>query len=186
MLPKRVIACGTMAGLAPRVEAGDAWRTLHTPEQLKEWDELAAGDLDALIPEFEGAVQMFRRITVKRLRGLGGPADARALANDVEVAVDKPLVRSMRRSVANGYFGFLDDNLAQVRDWGFRVGDIRVPVVIRQGALDRLVPAANGRWLAAAIPGATGVFLDDAGHGSVALPWKDVVDDLVKAARDFG
>jgi pimeloyl-ACP methyl ester carboxylesterase len=186
LLPERVLACGSMAGISPRIEAGAEWRTFPTPEQLKDWDELAAGDLDQLVPDFEGAVGMFSHITVKGLRRLGGPADARALANDVVTAVDEPLVRSMRRSVASGYFGFLDDNLAQAHDWGFRVADIRVPVVIRHGALDRLVPAAHGRWLASAIPGARGVFLDDAGHGSIALPWSDVVDELVEAARLAG
>ena len=89
----------------------------------------------------------------------------------------------MRRAVSRGYAGFLDDNLAQVRDWGFRVADIRVPVVVRQGALDRLVKIEQGRWLAATIRGARGVFLDDAGHGSIALPWSDVIADLLAAAR---
>ena len=89
----------------------------------------------------------------------------------------------MRRAVSNGYFGFLDDNLAQVRDWGFRVADIRVPVVVRHGELDRLAKVEQGRWLAKTIPGARSVFLDDAGHGSIALPWTDVIADLVAAAR---
>ena len=89
----------------------------------------------------------------------------------------------MRRAVSHGYDGFLDDNLAQARDWGFRVADIRVPVVVRQGALDKLVHIEQGRWLAATIPGARGVFLDDAGHGSIALPWTDVISELQAADR---
>jgi pimeloyl-ACP methyl ester carboxylesterase len=183
LLPGRVLACGSLAGIAPMVEAGPTWRTFWKPEQLKEWDELAAGNIEALLPEFEEAVEFFRHVTVKKLSSIGGPADARALANDVETAVDRPLVTSMRRAFAHGYAGFLDDNLAQARDWGFRVADVRVPVVVRQGELDRLVPAANGHWLAETIPGARGVFLDDAGHGSIALPWDDVVNELVDAAR---
>jgi pimeloyl-ACP methyl ester carboxylesterase len=183
LLPGRVLACGSLAGLAPMIEAGDAWRTFWKPEQLKDWDDVAAGDMEALLPDFQDAVDFFRHVTMKKLRAIGGPADARALANDVETAVDRPLIRSMRRAVANGYEGFLDDNLAQARDWGFRVADITVPVVVRQGALDKLVPEAVGRWLATAIPGARGVFLDDAGHGSIALPWEDVVNELVEAAR---
>ncbi|HEX3265654.1 MAG TPA: alpha/beta hydrolase [Candidatus Limnocylindrales bacterium] len=183
LLADRVRACVTLASIAPRVEAGPVWESFHTPEQLKEWNDLANGDIAALLPEFEEAVGIFGRITPRRLKAVGGPPDARAVAYGTMVEIEPFLVRSMRRAVLGGHFGFLDDNLAQARDWGFRVADIRIPVVIRQGALDRLVPEGNGRWLAEAIPGARGVFLDDAGHGSIALPWTDVVSDLVGAAR---
>jgi pimeloyl-ACP methyl ester carboxylesterase len=57
-----------------------------------------------------------------------------------------------------------------------------VPVIVRHGELDRLVDVRQGRWLAGAIPGARGVFVADAGHGSVALPWSELVADLVGAA----
>lgn len=183
LLQDRVRACMSLAGIAPRTESGDAWTTFHSPEQQREWDDLEHGDLATLLPDFEGAVGFFGHVTVRKLRAIGGPADDRGRANDVEANVDRDLVRSMRRAVLRGYAGFLDDNLAQVRDWGFRVADIRVPVIVRQGALDKLVHIEQGRWLAAAIPGARGVFLDDAGHGSVALPWSDVVGELRAAAR---
>ena len=173
----------SLASVAPRVEAGAAWDSFHTAEQLEEWNQLATGDVAAMLPEFEEAVGIFGRMTGPRLRGVGGPPDARAIAYAHQVEIEPALVRSMRRAVLTGYFGFLDDNLAHARDWGFRVADIRVPVVVRQGELDRLVLAANGHWLAAAIPGARGVFLDDAGHGSIALPWQDVITDLVEAAQ---
>jgi pimeloyl-ACP methyl ester carboxylesterase len=182
ILGDRVRACMTLAGTAPRTESGAAWATFHSPEQHKEWEDLATGDMAILLPDFEQAVGFFGHVTVRRLRAIGGPADRRGRANDIEANVDRDLVRSMRRAVSRGYAGFLDDNLAQVRDWGFRVADIRVPVVVRQGALDRLVSIEQGRWLVATIPGARGVFLDDAGHGSIALPWSDVVAELRAAA----
>jgi len=172
-----------LAGTAPRTESGAAWQTFHSPEQHKEWEDVAKGDMATLLPDFEQAVGFFGRITIHKLKAIGGPLDERGRAYDVEANVDRDLVRSMRRAVSHGYAGFLDDNLAQVRDWGFRVADIRVPVVVRQGALDRLVSIEQGRWLAATIPGSRGVFLDDAGHGSIALPWTDVVGELQDAAR---
>ena len=182
LLGDRVRACVTLASIAPRTESGPAWTTFHTPEQQKEWDDLAEGDVAKLVPDFEQAVGFFSRVTVRRLRAIGGPVDERGRMLGSVENVDKDLVRSMRRAVSSGYGGFLDDNLAQARDWGFRVADIRVPTVVRQGALDKLVLSTQGRWLAATIPGARGVFLDDAGHGSIALPWSDVIADLVGAA----
>ena len=182
LLPERIRACLALASIAPRVEAGEAWSSFHTPEQLAEWTDLANGDVVRLLPEFEEAVGAFRRMTVRRLAAVGGQPDARAVANRHREQIAAHLVRSMRRAVSQGYVGYLDDNLAQARDWGFRVADIRVPVVVRHGALDRLVHIEHGRWLAGAIPNARGVFLDDAGHGSAALPWEEPIADLVGAA----
>src|SRR5919107_231915 len=122
-------------------------------------------------------------MTVKRLTAVGGPPDARAVAHGHRDAIAPQLVRGMRRAVSRGYLGYLDDSVAQARDWGFRVADIRVPVVVRHGALDRMVNIAHGRWLVAAIPTARGTFLDDAGHGSIGLPWAETIADLVAAAE---
>jgi len=182
LLGDRVKSCVTLAGIAPLVESGPAWRTFWRPEQLLEWDDLERGDRPALIPDFEAAVAAFGRMTPRRLAAIAGVPDPRAAAYGHDREIVPWLVRSMRRSVSRGYFGYLDDNLAQARDWGFRVADIRVPVVVRHGALDKLVPVAHGRWLADAIPGARGRFFDDAGHGSVVLPWQEVIEDVLTAA----
>jgi pimeloyl-ACP methyl ester carboxylesterase len=182
-LPDRVRACMALASIAPRVEGGSAWETFHTPEQRKEWADLAAGDVTALVPEFEAAVTGMAAMTPARLQAIGGKPDARAVAHGHREEIERHLVTSMRRAVAQGYVGYLDDNLAQARDWGFRVAEIHVPVVVRHGELDRLVPIANGRWLADAIPGARASLHPDAGHGSVALPWTEVISELVEAAR---
>lgn len=181
LLPDRVRAAMALASLTPPMEVGSDWESFFTSEQLAEWKALAAGDIASLVPEFEEAVELFGRMTPRRLSAFAGPPDARSIALDHAKNIEPELVRSMRRAVSRGYFGYLDDNLAQARDWGFRVADIRVPVVVRHGALDRLVNVEHGRWLAGAIPGARGVFLEDAGHGSIALPWDEVVRQLVEA-----
>lgn len=182
LLPERVLACAIVAGLAPRIEVGPAWDTFVPAEALAEWDLLSAGQVDPLLDDYRQAVESFRHMTVRKLRAIGAPPDQRAVAFEFEHAFLPALVRAMRRAVSRGYYGYLDDNLAQARDWGFRVADIRAPVVIRHGALDRLVNIRHGRWLAENIPGARGTFLDDAGHGSIALPWEDVIADLLTAA----
>jgi pimeloyl-ACP methyl ester carboxylesterase len=183
LLGARVIACGVAAGLAPRVEAGPAWDTFFTKDALAEWTALAAGEIEPMLDEYRQTVDIFGHMTASKLRGIGGAPDARAVAFNHRREFIPPLIRSMRRSVSHGYFGYLDDNLAQARDWGFRVADIRVPVVIRHGALDRLVNIEHGRWLAANIPGARARFLDDAGHGSICLPWSEVIAELTGIAR---
>jgi pimeloyl-ACP methyl ester carboxylesterase len=182
LLPDRVRACMALASLAPRAEAGEAWDEWFHEEQRAEWDTLRGGDPLSLVSEFEEAVHVFGRMTVRRLQNVGGTPDARAVKHDTAGEISPFLVKSMRRAVVSGYQGYLHDNLAQAIDWGFRVADIRVPVVVRHGELDRLVNVGHGRWLAKTIPGARGMFLADAGHGSIAVPWSDVVGDLMRAA----
>jgi 3-oxoadipate enol-lactonase len=53
---------------------------------------------------------------------------------------------------------------AMGHDTGARLGDLAVPALVVHGAEDRMVPPANGRALAAAIPGAELLLLDDAAH----------------------
>ncbi len=47
--------------------------------------------------------------------------------------------------------------------WGFNVRSVKVPVYLRYGREDTLVPAAHGDWLASHLPGATVVVLET-GH----------------------
>ena len=55
---------------------------------------------------------------------------------------------------AQGVGGWVDDDFAAVRPWGFDVAEIRVPTEVWYGEADVLVPAAHGRWLADHILGA--------------------------------
>ena len=183
LLPDRVRACMTLAGIAPRFEAGpvsDAW---DAPEDAAEWRRLAGSHPDPEALGYPGAVDELRRITPH-----GMARDPRSHPPDRAVllgpdGVGRALARSIRRAASNGWHGYFDDNVAQARDWGFRVADIRVPVVVRQGENDRHVSVHHGRWLAATIPGARGVFLPDTGHSSVTQPWSAVIAELVAAAR---
>lgn len=90
------------------------------------------------------------------------------LPDSDRVVLDRPDVRevlraSTREMFAQGVSGWVDDDLALVAPWGFDVDEITVPVEIRYGEGDVLVPAAHGRWLATHVPRAS-VTVDDGGH----------------------
>lgn len=81
----------------------------------------------------------------------------------------------MLTALAPGVDGWVDDDLAFVKPWGFDVASCRVPVVLAYGRQDRLVPAAHGDWLAAHVPGAVAWVDDTTGHmGSDAQMERDL------------
>jgi pimeloyl-ACP methyl ester carboxylesterase len=57
-----------------------------------------------------------------------------------------------RHGLAQGVDGWVDDDLAFARPWGFDVAAIERPLLIVHGEDDRFVPVSHGRWLAAHIP----------------------------------
>jgi len=69
-----------------------------------------------------------------------------------------------RDSLGAGIEGWWEDSWATLRPWGFNVGEIRCPVLVMHGRLDRFVPVQHSEWLAAAIPGAESAILDSDGH----------------------
>ena len=80
--------------------------------------------------------------------------------------------------MGGGPDGFIDDELGDVRPWGFEPGQVTVPVLVFHGGQDRMVPSAHGAWLAARCPDAELWLRPDDGHVSVlgscaaaALDW---------------
>ena len=93
------------------------------------------------------------------------------------------LANVFRESVRNGIWGWYDDEVAFVRQWGFHVRNINVPVAIWQGAQDRTTPFAHGEWLASHIPGVHPHLLPDHGHLSLGVDsFGLLLDDLLTVA----
>ena len=107
-------------------------------------------------------------------------ADKAALIEVPEVA--EWLARSIQPAVSAGIWGWLDDDLAWAKPWGFDVADIRVPVIVRHGDEDGFVSIEQGRWLAAHIPGARFDEMPGGGHTTVGVPIDPVITDLLDAA----
>jgi pimeloyl-ACP methyl ester carboxylesterase len=58
------------------------------------------------------------------------------------------------RAGADGDDGLIDDDVAFTHPWGFDPARIEVPVLVVQGRLDRVIPASHGEWLARTCPNA--------------------------------
>jgi pimeloyl-ACP methyl ester carboxylesterase len=134
------------------------------PENVKEFGWAIEGE-ERLIAELpKEAEQMEARVAedpTKLLEGFELPEA------DVAILSDPRIHAILRESVAdmfaNGVWGWIDDDLAFTWPWGFDLAEIKIPVEVRFGADDVLVPASHGHWLASHVPGATVVVTTGAG-----------------------
>jgi pimeloyl-ACP methyl ester carboxylesterase len=92
------------------------------------------------------------------------------------------MAAAFRWAGAQGIVGWLHDDLALVRPWGFSVGDISVPVSVWQGTADMMVPFRHAQWLVAHIPGVRAHLEDGEGHVSLLAAMPRILDDLLDLA----
>ncbi len=90
------------------------------------------------------------------------------------------LLAGFAEGLAPGVDGWLDDDLAFAKDWGFGLGEIAVPTMLWQGSLDLMVPFAHGRWFAGRVPNTVAHLEEGEGHLSIGLGAVDrMLDELV-------
>jgi pimeloyl-ACP methyl ester carboxylesterase len=183
LIPERVLAAGTLAGVAPYDAEGLDWTAGMATENVSEFGAAAAGE-HRLGPFLERARAELLAASgediARTLGGLVSEVDRDALTGTFA----EFLAENMREALRSGIWGWLDDDLAFVRDWGFALDRLRVPVTIWQGADDRMVPFAHGRWLARHLSGARARLLPEHGHVSlVAGAFEMVLDELVASGR---
>ncbi|MGZ4183800.1 MAG: alpha/beta fold hydrolase [Solirubrobacteraceae bacterium] len=179
-LPGRVLRVGCDVGVAPYEAEDIDWLAGMDPGNVKEFKWALAGE-DTLRPELERqAKEALAKVEVDPSALLSefdlSPAD-RAVLDDPRV--QQRLRTTTREAFANGVSGWVDDDLAFTVPWGFDVSELEVPVEIRYGATDVLVPAAHGEWLTAHIPHATVIVDDTGGHLSTPDDGLKELDELV-------
>jgi pimeloyl-ACP methyl ester carboxylesterase len=168
LLPDQVIRAVCIVGVAPLGTPGleqDDWLAGMDPENVKEFHWALAGE-EVLTPEIEKEQEQGEeRAAVDPSTVFDefelSEADRAQLARPETMQVIR---ESMLEQAVNGVGGWVDDDLAFLQPWGFDVGSITVPVLIRYGLTDVLVPPAHGEWLAANVPGCIVEVETDAGH----------------------
>jgi pimeloyl-ACP methyl ester carboxylesterase len=161
LLPDRVLAAVSGAGLAPFGAAGLEWFTGMRSEaslraalqgrEAKERYEASDPPFDPAM--FTAADQAALSSTWSWLNSVVGPA------------------------MASGPGGLIDDDLAHVNPWGFDPAEITCPVLLLHGQQDRVVPSSHSEWLARHCPTAELRLYPEDGHLSMlnssesALEW---------------
>ncbi|MEP6761727.1 MAG: alpha/beta fold hydrolase [Sporichthyaceae bacterium] len=168
LLPSRCRAVASVAGVAPWDAEGLDVMAGMGPENVEEFGVAVQGPA-ALEPWLEAASAPLHTIegaaVAEELGGLVPEIDKQALTGEFADV----MAAALRKGVERGVAGWRDDDLAFVRNWGFDVGSITVPVAIWQGAQDLMVPFAHGQWLAAHVAGAAAHLFDEHGHLSLTV-----------------
>ena len=174
-----VAGCLVIAGVAPHQAPGLDWLEGMGEEKVDEFTAALRGEgaLRHLLQRREG---QFRVITepeiIEELSSVLPDVDRAALSAEH----GEELARDFHEAVRTGVDGWLDDDMAFTRAWGFELSETTVPTMIWQGDLDLMVPCAHARGLASALPRASAHLVAGEGHLSLAHGFLDaMVDELV-------
>lgn len=181
-LADRCLASAALVTVAPWGAAGLDWYAGMAQTNIDEFGAALEG---------EPALRDWMAANGEQYRHMTGPQIVSALG-DALPPVDQAVATGewadheaadIRRALERGFDGWVDDDLAFTKPWGFDLENIRIPVRIWQGELDRLVPWDHGHWLADRIPRAE--FRLAVGHGHFSLGEAnrtEILDDLLAAS----
>jgi pimeloyl-ACP methyl ester carboxylesterase len=166
LLSDRIIAAATVGSPAPFRAAGLDWLAGMGDDNVAEFAAAVAGE-----PELRPFLTTARD-DLMAVGPDGLTSAMRSLLPDVDLAaLDPPFAsyvyNGFARGLRHGIDGWLDDDLAFIRAWGFEPVSIHVAVLVVQGAHDLMVPFDHGRWLAANVPACTARLSDTDGHLSL-------------------
>lgn len=178
LLPDRVRGVLCIAGAAPYDAEGLDFLAGMGEDNLDEFGAALKGEaplrawLENVRPEL---VDVAAEDVVASLDTLLTPVDEAALTGELA----DYLATELRQAVSVGVDGWLDDDLAFTRPWGFDLDAITVPTYVWQGSDDLMVPFAHGQWLADRIPGVTAHLEPGEGHLSIGVGALDrMLDEL--------
>jgi pimeloyl-ACP methyl ester carboxylesterase len=175
--PNRVIGVVTCGGMTDMSWAPGRV-TMTEPHAHALWK---APDRDAAIA---AAVAAYGEDGSKMLNGGMNPVLAEL---DMELFADPawmgPTMAGFPEMFAFGVQGYTDDRIADGPGWiDFDVREIRCPVVVLQGAEDKLVDVIQAQHTATIVPGAQLVVVDGHGHFSIEAL---VIPELVRLLADI-
>lgn len=173
----RLVAAASLAGVGPWEADGLDWLAGMGEGNIREFGLTIEGE-DALRPAIEEERSELLGTTADELREAMAPhlseTDSGALTGELAAYFHG----NMLHGLATGADGWIDDDLAFAKPWGFELAQIDRPVLILQGGDDLMVPPAHGAWLARNVPGAE-ARIDDA-HGHLTL-----VEQLIPEVHEW-
>ena len=181
LLPDRVLAAVSIAGLAPFDAAGLDWFAGMADSNVREYTT-AANEPEELTAHLVRIAAEIRANPVSHVSTLSPEmpeVDRRIVA---DTGIRALLAQNYAEALRESADGWIDDALAFCAPWGFDLTEIKVPVLLWHGQNDVFSPVAHTRWLADQIPGANLSIRPNAAHFAAIVVMPDVLSWLIRAA----
>ena len=167
LLPDRVLAVLAVCSVKPYVGQPDFLEGMGA-DNIEEFGLALAGRGGAAArssrSSARGILEADAEGVIRTLDTLLPDVDRAVLTSEV----GEDIIRNLQGGVDELY-GWLDDDLAFTRDWGFALDSIQVPTYLWQGSADLMVPFHHGEWLAEQIPGVVPHLEQGEGHLSIQV-----------------
>jgi pimeloyl-ACP methyl ester carboxylesterase len=172
-----------IAGVAPWGFPDLDWMDGMGQDNVEEFSAALAGE-DNLAPYLWQQREQLKEVTprqiIESLASLLPAVDRAALTDEF----GEDMAAAFREGLITGIDGWVDDDLAFTRPWGFDLAEVRIPVTLWQGTDDLMVPFAHGEWLASHLLEASVHLEQGEGHLSIGVGAMDrMLDELVGLAR---
>jgi pimeloyl-ACP methyl ester carboxylesterase len=163
LLPDLVVAAASLASTAPYGAAGLDWYEGMGQDNVDDFTLLHEDKTAARAKteqQREGMLAASPSQLAVGMASLLTPTDAAVFTGELA----DYLAWSMQDGLKPSAEGWWEDGLAASGPWGFELDKISIPVLVVHGRQDKFVPFGHGEWLAAHIPGAEPMLLDNDGH----------------------
>jgi len=165
LLPDRVAAACSIAGVGPFDACGLNYFRGMGEDNIVEFG-LAMAGRDHIAPFASTTASEM----LENLEDLAASIQT-LVAEPDRVALSGPIgqwwANGIGVSFSTGAEGWIDDDLAFVKPFGFQIDAITAPSHIVHGQLDLFVPVSHGEWLSRAVSGAESWILEDEAHLSL-------------------
>ena len=156
----------SMAGVAPFGDPAFDFLAGMGEENEIEFGATLAGEAALtkwMAENSPGMKSVTPELLIKEFGGLLSDADKAIFTPEVATS----FVENLHDALSVSYYGWFDDDIACVKEWGFDLGAIKVPVELWQGDQDFMVPHSHGEYLHSKMPGSKLVFKPGEGHLSL-------------------
>lgn len=163
LLQDRVVAAACLAGVAPFDAKGLDFMAGMGEDNVQEFSAAIEGEASLtnyLEPQVSPMLEATPQDMAEYMSTLLSGPDQAAFTG----AFGEQLAENMQDALRNGIYGWLDDDLAFAKPWGFSPLEIQIPLQIWQGVHDLMVPFSHGKWLAKHIPQADIHLSEEDGH----------------------
>ncbi len=160
LLPQRVTRLAVTAPMAPYDELGH-----------ERWSD---GQADGVQEYVSWCLEGEERLAAEVARE---DAEMRAAAS-----ADDPQQAGVLEQTINGVSGWVDDELAVFKPWGFDIAAVSAPTAIWYDPDEKVLPRQHAEWLAGRVNGASMVSTAALGHraqGSPASDWSRLLSWLI-------